>query len=557
LTVNTPKCSGSTLPLTLDLHGLTRAAGPRVGASAEKHPNPADDPADVLALRPDVVAAINRASRPDYPRWLAHVLHAGDCTRPIRLRGQLHHINQTTGAVLASTSTLDLPDAVLYTACGNRRASVCPGCSRLYRADTYQLIKAGLVGGKTVPATVATHPCVFLTATAPSFGPVHSTRAGGDGQPRPCRPRRLKETCLHGRALRCQVRHQDDDPLLGQPFCLDCYDHTGQVVWNAYVAELWRRTLLKVNKALKRYGARASFAKVAEMQARGVVHLHALIRLDNLDPTLTTDTGPDGTQVAREVPAPPPASAGLPQLRRALEHAFATTTYRTPPHPDARDDLGGWLAAWGEQLDIRVVRDPTITTVSDGHGALTEEQVAGYLAKYATKSSEATGHTSSRLTADDVEAAGQRGDHVGRLIGACWTLGRRDADEHAARVTGKPVPARLRYGRLRRWAHMLGFGGHFSTKSRRYSTTLAALRRARTDWRETRRRRRELFAGRNRDVVETTLLVGHLAFAGTGWLSNGDALLAATAAAQAREHARNNRDHADDDLASPTLSTAA
>ena len=26
--------------------------------------------------------------------------------------------------------------------------------------------------------------------------------------------------------------------------------------------------------------------------------------------------------------------------------------------------------------------------------------------------------------------------------------------------------------RLRPWAHMLGFRGHFSTKSRRYSTTL-------------------------------------------------------------------------------------
>jgi hypothetical protein len=33
--------------------------------------------------------------------------------------------------------------------------------------------------------------------------------------------------------------------------------------------------------------------------------------------------------------------------------------------------------------------------------------------------------------------------------------------------------------RLRAWAHMLGFRGHWSTKSRRYSTTMGALRRAR------------------------------------------------------------------------------
>ena len=104
---------------------------------------------------------------------------------------------------------------------------------------------------------------------------------------------------------------------------------------------------------------------------------------------------------------------------------------------------------------------------------------------------------------------------------------------------------------------MLGFGGHFSTKSRRYSTTLTALRRARTDWREARRRRRELLDGRNREVVDTTLLVGHLTYAGTGWHTSGDALLAATAAAQARDHARNNHDYADEEPSSPVLTTAA
>ncbi|GAA4223802.1 hypothetical protein GCM10022254_01820 [Actinomadura meridiana] len=35
--------------------------------------------------------------------------------------------------------------------------------------------------------------------------------------------------------------------------------------------------------------------------------------------------------------------------------------------------------------------------------------------------------------------------------------------------------------RLRGWAHMLGYGGHFSSKSRRYSVTLTKLRQARAD----------------------------------------------------------------------------
>jgi hypothetical protein len=58
-------------------------------------------------------------------------------------------------------------------------------------------------------------------------------------------------------------------------------------------------------------------------------------------------------------------------------------------------------------------------------------------------------------------------DHARRLIHACWTLG------------GDPRYEGLG---LRRWAHQLGYGGHFSTKSRRYSTTLTSLRNARRDY---------------------------------------------------------------------------
>jgi hypothetical protein len=56
----------------------------------------------------------------------------------------------------------------------------------VYSADTYQLIRAGLSGGKGVPDTVATHPCVFATLIAPSFGPVHLSRE--KRQPAPALP---------------------------------------------------------------------------------------------------------------------------------------------------------------------------------------------------------------------------------------------------------------------------------------------------------------------------------------------------------------------------------
>jgi replication initiator protein RepSA len=130
-------------------------------------------PADHLALVNSHSAhrtATDRAASLDYRRWLDHVSSVRGCERPIRLAGHLHTINPATGEVLSSRPTETLPDGVIYVPCGDRRASVCPACAETYRADTYQLIRAGLVGGKGVPDTVATHPVVFATFTAPTFG---------------------------------------------------------------------------------------------------------------------------------------------------------------------------------------------------------------------------------------------------------------------------------------------------------------------------------------------------------------------------------------------------
>ena len=81
------------------------------------------------------------------------------------------------------------------------------------------------------------------------------------------------------------------------------------------------------------------------------------------------------------------------------------------------------------------------------------------------------------------------------------------------------------YALLGKWVHMLGFRGHFSTKSRRYSITLGALRRARARWQalaaESRRTgepidladlEARLLAD---DDEETTLVVGHWVYVGT------------------------------------------
>ena len=82
---------------------------------------------------------------------------------------------------------------------------------------------------------------------------------------------------------------------------------------------------------------------------------------------------------------------------------------------------------------------------------------------------------------------------------------------------------------------MLGFGGHFLTKSRRYSITFRTLREQRAVW------RRDHTDTSAQHDDETVLVVTSLNYDGAGWLTAGDALLANTAAALARERQRIGR----------------
>lgn len=146
----------------------------------------------------------------DYAREAAR---GGGCTRPVRVRGRVDAIDLVTGERRTMYDTATEPGGVRLMPCGNRRESVCPPCSQVYKQDARQLVRAGLTGGKGVPATVAGHPCVFATFTAPSFGPVHSRRMRGKTL-LPCRPRRdhKERRCPHGRDISCPRRHSEDDP---------------------------------------------------------------------------------------------------------------------------------------------------------------------------------------------------------------------------------------------------------------------------------------------------------------------------------------------------------
>ncbi|MEU7570497.1 replication initiator [Micromonospora sp. NPDC049240] len=489
---------------------------------------------------------LHRAAAPEFSGWLEHTRPAGGCSRPISLTGTIASVDRDTGRILSEQHTDELPDRTLYKACGNRRESACPDCAWVYQGDAYQVVCRGLTGGKGVPASVARHPVVFATFTAPSFGPVHHrhvarhtcrNRQRCDCRPAPCRARTTAGTCEHRQPAACFARHDANDPRLGQPLCLDCYDHAHQVVWNHFSGELWRRTKQAVERHLatlcRQRGipkvgivtasgrvrwvppVRVSHGKVAEMQRRAAVHFHTLLRLDGVDPD---DPG---------ALVPPPAAITIDDLEAAVHAAARQITVTTPPHPDQPE---GWLIAWGGQVDVR--------RINSSDGELTDGKVAAYLAKYATKATEATGHSSTRLTPSTIgDYADPGGDHLARLIDACWHLGRpaptdtssgaATADDRQDSLDTKPNV----YGGLRRWAHMLGFGGHFLTKARRYSITFGQLRATRATYRRT-----------EDDQPADTLTVGTLTYIGSGWLTEGDALLANTAARQRRESTRVGRE---------------
>jgi hypothetical protein len=479
--------------------------------------------ATATAVRPmrattaaDLAAAYKLPEPPADPArlggWEREVRRAAYCANPVRLAGRVDHADRRTGEVREAYTTEHEPDGVLLKACGNRRASVCPACAETYRRDAWHLIAAGLSGGKGMPETVSEHPRLFVTFTAPSFGPVH-TRRTQHGNPIPCRPRDPNARCEHGHKVACWHRHPDTElRTLGRPLCDDCFDWTGLALWNALAPELWRRTmgvtvyralahLLGSSEAEVKRLVRVRYTKVAEYQARGAVHFHAVIRLDATPPK------DDPEQVA-----PPPEGFTAALLTEAVRLAVATVAVS---YPNVDEDTAGRLARWGEQLDVRnVTRD----------GAdLSAEAVAAYIAKYATKGTEALVGLDRRIHHDDDLDHLKAVPHLARLVRVCWELG------------AHPGLAALR---LRAWAHALGFRGHWSTRSRRYSTTFTAVRRARVLHAIRRRLRggEPLDAWGRQASEEAAVILGTWSFVGRGYSDNDSADLAATTAARTREY---------------------
>jgi hypothetical protein len=208
-------------------------------------------------------------------------------------------------------------------------------------------------------------------------------------------------------------------------------------------------------------------------------------------------------------------------LETAVRAAFAKTSHTSAPHP--ANDNHGWDITWGPQLDIRHVNAPG--------GEVNLAQVTGYIAKYVTKGTEATGLNLRRV--DDLVVENlDPNTHTGRLIRACWNLGEEPA-----------------FWRLRRYAHQYGYGGHITTKSRRFSVTMGFLRHRRTIWQRTQGHPHMW------DDEQADLVIAELGYQATGWRSTGDQILANTAASLARQYAKTSRDIARETDAANALSS--
>jgi hypothetical protein len=82
---------------------------------------------------------------------------------------------------------------------------------------------------------------------------------------------------------------------------------------------------------------------------------------------------------------------------------------------------------------------------------------------------------------------------------------------------------------------MLGFRGHFVTKSRGYSTTLGELRGARAAWRAARDEADEEAEADDAELEEdSTPVLSSWEYLGCGYLNPGDVLLAAGVEASIR-----------------------
>ncbi len=174
-----------------------------------------------------------------------------------------------------------------------------------------------------------------------------------------------------------------------------------------------------------------NYLKIAEVQRRGLVHVHAVFRLD----------GPDGP----DLPAPPWTTTESFVL--SMQHVIRETKVV---------GVDGSTYKWGSQFDIQLL----VNATEDGR------KTTAYLAKYATKTTD-DGLNYARNSVHGDRYRNSRQRPPAALSLQSWDIGSE---------------TNLESLELKEHANTLGFRSHLMTKSRNYSTTFKELRRARADY---------------------------------------------------------------------------
>jgi len=199
--------------------------------------------------------------------------------------------------------------------CRSRLIDNCRSCAAQTLGDWLAIARSGVVDP---PGDFAWY---FLTLTAPSFGPCHSSARTKDGTPVPCR---------------CGVIHADE--LAGTPLEPETYDYHGAVMFNLGVGRLWNNTKARLRgswPSIEWFSSR-------ERQRRQTLHLHTALRVS-----------------AHEAPSP-----------EELRHRALSTTAKHP--------VDGSPLVWGPQSTCDAIVD-----LADGARALrySLKNVLGYSVK--------------------------------------------------------------------------------------------------------------------------------------------------------------------------------
>jgi hypothetical protein len=263
----------------------------------------------------------------------------------------------------------------------------------------------------------------MATLTAPSFGRVHTIR-DRDGR------------------CPCGDRHSPDDEVLGTPVDPGSYRYEEQATWNHLAPALWKRTVQAIRRSLarelgvtrERLGefVHVRFVKASEFQKRGVVHYHVVVRLD----------GAEG-----------PGSEPAPRCTAALLARVVRSVVRDAELPAQSSQSSGPLR-WGRQSEI--------VRLAPGEVG----RAAGYIAKYATKATEAVagGELIPRVRRRREIDLLQLPSHARRLVEAAWHVGESDG---ARGRTALGTPVRLRRPHADKEPRLLGHVHSASGNSRR------------------------------------------------------------------------------------------